>query len=160
MEAALEHQMTPDELAFREHVAGAEFQAGLDAGRWRLLSMTWPTAILAVGAGPRAESPREFFFCFDLTAYPANATACPIDISNGQLLPAGRRPKGEIVGHAFRTDWMEGRALYVPWDRIAIEGHPEWRTRHAGKLWSEEAGILSYLRPTHELLDSEDYEGV
>jgi hypothetical protein len=55
---------------------------------------------------------------------------------------------------------MEGRALYVPWDRVAIEGHPEWRTKHAGKLWSEEAGILSYLRPTHELLDSEDYEGV
>lgn len=160
MEAALEHQMTPDELAFREHVAGAEFQAGIDAGRWRLLTVTWPTATIAVGAAPRPDSPAEFFFRFELTGYPAGATACPIDIKTGQTLPAAMRPKGEIVGHAFRLDWHEGRVLYVPWDRLSIEGHPAWLMKHAGKLWSEEVGILSYLRPTHELLNCEDYFGV
>lgn len=160
MEAALEYQMTPDELAFREHVAGAVFQAGVDGGRWRLLSVSWPSATLAIGAAPRPSSPNEFFFRFDLTSYPANATACPIDLATGQTLAVEMRPKGEIVGHAFRTDWHEGQALYVPWDRLSIVGHPEWMTKHAGKLWSEEEGILSYLRPTHELLTSEDYLGV
>ncbi|HEX5592953.1 MAG TPA: hypothetical protein VFX35_06365 [Solirubrobacterales bacterium] len=158
MEAALNHQTAPDELAFCEHVAGAEFQAGVDAGRWRLLEVTWPTATLAISAAARPNSPREFFFCFELSGYPAGATARPIDIATGQTLPAEMRPKGEIVGHAFRTDWLE--ALYVPWDRVAIEGHPEWRIRHARKLWNEDLGILSYLRPTHELLNSEDYRGV
>jgi hypothetical protein len=160
MEAAVEHQMTPDELAFREHVLGAKFQAGVDAGRWRLLDITWPTARLAIGAASRADSPEEFFFRFELTGYPAVATACPIDIATGQTLSAEKRPKGELVGWAFRPDWHEGRALYVPWDRLSIVGHPDWPTKHAGKLWSEGEGIVSYLRHTHELLASEDYLGV
>jgi len=160
MEAALEHQMTPDELALREHVSGAQFQAGVDAGRWRLLSIEWPTATLAISAAPRPTSPEEFYFRFELVDYPSVATACPIDIATRQTLSAEMRPKGEIVGHAFRTDWHEGQALYVPWDRLSIVGHPDWLTKHAGKLWSEEKGIVSYLAPTHELLNSEDYLGV
>lgn len=158
--AALEPQMSPDELAFCEHVAGARFQAGVDGDRWRLLSIEWPTAILAISAAPRPNSPPEFFFCFELTGYPSIATACPIDIETGQTLPAEMRPKGEIVGQAFRADWQEGRALYVPWDRISIVGHGDWPTKHARELWSEEEGIVSYLRHTHDLLNSEDYLGV
>lgn len=160
MEAALEPQMTPDELAFCEHVSGAPFQAGVDGGRWRLLYIDWPTATLAISAASRPDSPEEFFFRFELADYPSVATACPIDIATGQTLPAEMRPKGEHVGWAFRTDWQEGQALYVPWDRVAIAGHPEWQTKHAGKLWSEEEGIVTHLRFSHELLNSEDYLGV
>ncbi len=96
MEAALEHQLTPDELAFREHVCGALFQAGVDAGRWRLLSVDWPAATLAISAAARPGSPDEFFFRFELTGYPSIATACPIDSATGQTLSAEMRPKGEL----------------------------------------------------------------
>ncbi|HEX7060290.1 MAG TPA: hypothetical protein VF176_10615 [Solirubrobacterales bacterium] len=160
MEAALKPQMTPDELAFCEHISGPHFQAGVDGGRWRVLTIDWPTAKIAISAEARPNSPEEFFFRFELAGYPSIATACPIDIETGQTLSAEMRPKGDLVGWAFRPDWQEGQALYVPWDRLSIVGHPEWLTKHAGKLWSEEEGIVSYLRHTHELLNSEDYLGV
>jgi hypothetical protein len=160
MEAAVESQIGPDELAFREHISGALFQAGVDSDRWRLLSITWPTALIAISADPRPNSPKEFFFCFQLDGYPAVATAYPIDPRTNQALPAEQLPKGELIGRAFRSDWNEGRALYVPWDRVAIEGHPEWRSQHPSLLWCEEKGVVSYLRHTHDLLNSEDYLGV
>jgi hypothetical protein len=160
MEAALQPSISPEELAFAEHIVGARFQSGVDDGRWRLVSTTWPTAILAISAASRANSPAEFFFRFQLDGYPSIATAGPIDPKTNQPLTAEMLPKGEIVGSAFRADWQGGQALYVPWDRLSIVGHEEWRTKHGAKLWNEEEGIVSYLRHTHELINSEDYQGV
>jgi hypothetical protein len=158
--AAFEPQMAPDELAFREHAAAALFQQGVDRGYWRLLTVAWPHVVIAISAAPRPDSPEEFFFRFQLDGYPAVGTACPIDIKTNETLQEEKRPKGEIVGFAFRPDWENGEALYVPWDRRAINTHPEWSSKYAGRLWENERGIISYLRRTHDLLNSEDYQGV
>lgn len=60
---------------------------------------------------------------------------------------------------AFRVDWENGRALYIPCDRVAIAGHPNWRAEHRGWLWNPAEGIIRYVRLVHEILNEEDYQG-
>lgn len=161
MEAlALEESMAPDESAFRAHLAGARFQQGVDRGRWRLVTLQWPIAVIAVTSAARQEAPSEFFLRFQLEGYPAGATAAPWDLENDELLSPEKRPKGERVERAFRTDWEEGKSLYVPWDRVAFAGHGDWPNKYPGQLWKQEEGISCYLRHTHNLLNDEDYQGV
>ena len=153
-----EAPMAPDEAAFRADIAGARFQQGVDRGRWRLVSLEWPYAVIAISSAPRENGPSEFFLRFQLEGFPGNPTACPWDPETNALLAPEKRPKGDRVGMAFRSDWEQ--ALYVPWDRLAIVGHDAWRTRHPGQLWDPTEGISCYLRHTHSLLNDEDYEGV
>jgi hypothetical protein len=154
--------MSPAERLVREHLAGGRFQAGADAGHWRIIEeLNWPNIVIAVRAAPRENGPEEFALLFDLTDYPTRApTATPWDLETGAKLAEGRRPKGYRVGHAFRTNWEGGRALYVPYDRVALEGHPAWRADCPGFVWDASKKLTFYLIKVHELLNDEDYEGV
>jgi hypothetical protein len=151
----------PDEKIFRAHIAAPVFQLGVETGRWRLVSVAWPNALIAVRAATRENCPGEFALRFDLTNYPAAApTATPWDPAADSMLPAHLRPRGSRVGMAFRSDWETGRALYIPCDRIALDGHGNWPNQY--RLWTWDAGkdITFYLRLVHRLLNDEDYVGV
>ena len=159
----------PDERIFRAHVAGATFQMGVEAGRWRLVSTAWPNALVAISAAARSSGPEEFYLRFELTNYPADAptappveapTATPWDPASCVILPVDRRPMGQRVGLAFRTNWEDGRALYIPCDRIAIPGHEGWATQARAWAWDSSKDITVYLRLVHQMLNDEDYEGV
>ena len=151
-----------DERVFMDDIEKGPFQSGVARGRWRLISVTWPYAIIAVSAAPRANSPGEFFLRFDLRNYPQSPpTARPWDIEQDAPLADSKRPHGASrVPKAFRTDWKEGTALYIPCDRVAIEGHDGWRTQHPSMIWNPVEGITLYLRVVHELLNSSDYTGI
>ncbi|MEK6251645.1 MAG: hypothetical protein AABM43_06845 [Actinomycetota bacterium] len=154
-------QMAPDEAAFLEDLAGARFLAGDDAGRWRLVGgVDWPFATIAVSAAPREGSPSEFAIRFELSGYPGSATGTPWHLTEGRALSAEERPKGGRAGLAFRPDWSNGLALYIPCDRVAVQGHGDWPTKHPGLLWDPAVGITSYLRVVHEVLHEDDYAGV
>lgn len=150
--------VTPDERTFRAHLDRVAFQAGVDRGRWRVVSIAWPHALIAVSAAPRLDSPDEFFLRFDLTGYPQQApTATPWDPATDAKLPAERRPRGEIVGFVFRADWKE--ALYAPYDRIALQDHANWSAEHRGDTWTGSCDITFVLKRVHRLLDADDYLG-
>lgn len=153
-------ERSPDQVAFDSDLGGVHFQAGQDRGDWRLVQIDWPHAIFAISAAAREGAPSEYFLRFDVTGYPHGPTACPWDLEQGTVLVAEHRPKGERAGWAFRADWNSGTALYVPWDRVAVDGHPDWPARHSGDLWDSAVGIASYLSKVHELLNAEDYLGV
>ena len=86
---------TPDERTFRQHVAGGAFLRGQARGRWRLVRITWPHAVIAVSAAPRAGSPTEYGFRFELTNYAQSPpTAQPWNIESDQPLEAARWPTG------------------------------------------------------------------
>lgn len=157
-----EHRiMSPDERAARAALDSPRFLSGADAGRWRLASLEWPIAVCAVSAAPRANAPNEYGLRIDLSGYPQHApTAEPWCLNQGMRLPPDQRPKGERVGHAFRTDWEEGRALYVPYDRVALSGHPGWPSRHRAYVWHPERDIAFFLGCVHELLNNDDYLGI
>ena len=161
MEAlAREEPIAPDEAAFRAHLAGAYFQDGVERGRWRLVEINWPHALIAVSAAPRDNGPMEFVLRFQLDGYPAMPTATPWDPETDQQLAGDRRPKGVRVGQAFRPDWQNGSALYVPCDRVSCSGHSDWPTRYPSHCWDPTVGIACYLRLVHDLLNDDDYEGV
>lgn len=150
----------PDEQAVRDHFRSGRFVAGTDAGRWRLISVTWPHALIAVSAAPRDGAPEEFVLKFELSGYPAAApTGCPWDLDADVILPAGKRPKGSRAGHIFRTDWEQGRALYAPWDRLAL-GHGDWASKYPIYVWNGRRDLTFYLTNVHDALNNDDYLGI
>ena len=153
--------MAPDERAVRADLRSARFQLGVDGGRWRLLSFDWPVGLFAVAAADRAGSPVEYALRVDFSGYPQRApTATPWDVDCNELLSADKRPKGYRVGRVFRCNWNDGQALYAPWDRVALEGHPNWANDHVIFAWHAQRDIAFFLGCVYELLNDDDYTGV
>lgn len=161
----------PDERALLEHLDSARFQAGVDAGQWRLFTcmehevcgripaIAWPFVLIAVSAAPRLQAPVEFLLRFELSDYPhAAPSASPWDCTTNTLLEANRRPRGDRVGLIFRTDWEGGRALYAPYDRIAATHWP--RDRYPQYAWHSRRDLTFFLDNVFELLNDDDYVGV
>lgn len=157
------NSLRPDERVFRDHVSSARFQDGVDRGRWRVVGdIEWPSVLIAVTAGPRDNAPKEFFLRFDLTGYPVSApTATPWNLMAGAVLEEDQRPKGELVGQVFRSDWEEGKALYAPFDRVALDRyHPDWRQIYPRQAWNAKRDLVWVLQNLHKMLNDDDYTGI
>lgn len=151
---------TPDERTFRLHLTGGAFLRGMVRGRWRLVKVTWPHAVIAVSAALRPGSPTEYGFRFELTNYPqVPPTARPWDLEHDQSLAPTRWPTGRSrLAAAFNPGWNP-QAIYIPCDRLAIQGHDGWLTQHPSMIWRPTGDITQYLSILHELLTSGDYSG-
>ena len=154
-----------DEECFREHLTGFEFKEGAEAGKWGLFEderVVWPNVVMWVSAPERGTAPRRFYLRFDLGRYPAvGPTACAWDHEKGLKLDAAGRPKGSgDLQIAFRVDWENGNALYCPWDRFPVSTHPDWLVKFPGLVWAPGHTIVNYLRPTYQLLNSDEYTGI
>ena len=154
--------MSPDERVFRDHVAGVRFLEGVERGRWRIVdNIEWPVVLVAVSASPRENAPTEYFLRFDLSGYPETApTATPWNPGTGDVLQQELRPKGTRVGYVFRADWEYGRALYAPFDRVALASHSNWRTDYPRRVWDSSKDLTWVLQQLHEMLSNDDYTGV
>ena len=156
-----ERLMAADEQVFRAHLEAGPFQSGVDRGRWRLLSLKWPFALVAIQADDRVGGPAEYALRFECTNYPQMApTAQPWDAEQNSPLTPARWPNGKTrVPLAFNPGWKAGQCLYLPCDRLSIEGHDAWRTQHPSMIWTPTSDITQYLRIVHDLLNSSDYSG-
>jgi hypothetical protein len=67
------HVERPDERVFRAHIESGSFQSGVDRGRWRLVSITWPFVMITVSAAERPGAPQEYALRFDCSDYPSVA---------------------------------------------------------------------------------------
>jgi hypothetical protein len=150
------------EAVLRAHLDAGPFQSGVDRGRWRLVALIWPHVVIAVSAAERPGAPADYAFRFECTGYPkAPPTAQPWDAASGAALAHDRWPTGRHrVPAAFNPSWKSGVALYLPCDRLAIEGHDPWLTQHPALIWSPQGDITQYLRVIYELLNSSDYSGL
>lgn len=153
---------SPDKALFEADLKGAEFLSGEIDGRWRHVATAWPQAVIAVSAPERPGGPREFGLRFDLTGYPqVPPTAQPWDLDANGPLPASKWPTGRsIVPSVFRPAWKQGQCLYLPCDRMSLEGHDSWVHEHPSRLWRPSRGIVCYLEQVYELLNQGDYSGV
>jgi hypothetical protein len=154
---------SPDERALREHLARGRFQAGVAAARWRLIDVAWPYVLIAVSAANRPGSPTEFVIRFELTGYPHMAPTGGLwDTESDSSSSVDRRPKGERAAMLFRTDgWTGGAtAMYAAWDRIGLQGHPDWAQKHPLEAWNPSREISFILSSVHEVLNADDYLGV
>jgi len=151
----------PDQRLLEQDLAKPEFRCPSIEGRWRLMAVRWPHVLIAVSAAPRLNSPPEYGFRFQCLGYRQTPATCqPWDLENNCPLPFARWPMGKsIVPSVFRPTWKNGECLYLPCDRMSIEGHPKWVTEHAGRLWDTCRGLICYLEQLHELLNQADYSG-
>lgn len=146
----------PDQRAFEADVAKAAFRLGQAEGRWRLISVAWPFALIGVVA----KDGREFVLRLNCAGYPQAApTGGPWDMKTETILAFELWPRGQggRVSAVFRTDWKDGSALYLPCDRESLIGHDNWRQEMPSKIWRPNDGIVQYLELVHELLQSRDY---
>jgi hypothetical protein len=145
----------------RAHVERGTFQSGVDRGRWRLVSITWPFVVIAVSAAERSGAPQEYALRFECSNYPSVASTARFwDVEHDCSLSHGQRPWGTgRVALAFRIDWKGDQCLYLPCDREALHGHDAWRTQHPGIIWDASSDITLYLRVLYDLLHWRDYTG-
>ncbi len=61
--------LSVNETVFRKHLWQSRFQAGVDQGLWRLVSINWPHVVIALGTSKH--NPTEYFIRFRLADYPA-----------------------------------------------------------------------------------------
>jgi hypothetical protein len=154
--------LPPDRVLLELDLAAPEFRRGEIEGRWRHVSTNWPHAVIAVAAPPRPKAPAEFGFRFDCTGYRRTPpTARPWDINANAPLPAVGWPTGpSLVSAVFRPTWKNGCCLYLPCDRMSIEGHDNWRNEHPSRLWQPDRGIICYLEQIYGLFFDSDYSGI
>jgi hypothetical protein len=154
--------MGADSELFWVHVESPALQAGLDDGYWGLLqekdTVQWPAVLIWVKAAAKGNYPDRYAFRFDLAGYPQQApTACPWDMAKNMLLDPSQWPRGSRqVSKVFNSGWRRD-ALYAPCDRVAMNGHDQWREVHRGLWWEPTFTIVVYLRFIHRLLNSQDY---
>ncbi len=151
----MEQLVSPEEAVLGDHLASGRYLSGAAAGRWRLISVSWPYAVFAV----RAADQIEYGLRFECTNYPRTpATARPWNFELDAPLAVDKWPTGrQRIPLAFNPDWKNGSCLYLPCDRVSIEGHANWRNEHPSLLWNPDLGIVHYLRIVHDLLNSGDY---
>jgi hypothetical protein len=146
----------PDERAFEADISKPAFHLGQAEGRWRLVALTWPFAVIGV----TAKDAREIVLRLNCEGYPqAPPTGGPWDVERNAILAFDLWPRGRggRVSAVFRTDWKAGTALYLPCDRASFAGHENWRSEMPSKIWRPAEGIVQYLELVHELLNSPDY---
>jgi len=96
------------------------------------------------------------FHCDNYPNTPPNGTFW--DFERDERLSADKWPKGSgRVEASLKPTWKDGMALYLPCDRMSIEGHDNWRAEHPSKIWNPQRGIVQYLEIVHDILQSRDY---
>ena len=153
---------TADERVFWAHLERGPFQSGVDRGRWHLVSVNWPCAVITVAAAERPNAPDEYAFRFELTNYPSSPPTAQLwDTVRSAPLDHSRWPGGRgRIPPAFNPAWKGGTCPYLPCDRHSIEGHDAWRSQYPEMIWSPSGDITQYLRILYDLLTSEDYTGL
>ena len=154
--------VSPGRLLLEQDLAAPEFRCGEFEGRWRFIGTVWPHCIIAVSAPERPGAPREFCFRFECSGYRQTpVTSQPWDAGKNAPLPPSRWPTGpHFVKAVFRPDWKNGQCLYLPCDRLSIEGHANWVAEYPTRLWKPQRGIICYLEQLHDLLHQSDYSGL
>ena len=145
------------EVALRRDLASGRFQSGVADGRWQMAALEWPHLIVEV----RAADGSLYALLFECTDYPRTpVTARPWDAATAMPLAPDLWPSGSNrIPVVFNPNWKGGTCLYLPCDRLALDGHDEWPTTQAALLWDPARGICKYLNIVSELLNAPEYSG-
>jgi hypothetical protein len=139
-------------------LASLAVQVGVLRRWWTIDQVDFPALTITFAVPYDRFEPARLTLRLDCTGYPEQApTGAPIDPETGGLLDQSHRPTHGRCAMTFRTDWENGRALYLPVDRVALNGHPDWPTVHAHEIWDPELGIGQLLvMVRRDLTEGED----
>lgn len=147
--------MAPDEQSLRADLTSARFLSGEDRNRWQFKKLEWP--YLYVNVTTRDD--HEFTLRLNCSGFPSSApTGTFWDLVTNCQLAFDQWPQGgERIRLAFKPDWKNGSALYIPCDRESFVGHDSWASQYPQLIWKPAKGISHYLEVVHGLLQSCDY---
>ncbi len=153
--------MSPSQVLLKTDLEDPAFRCAELEGRWRHEGATWPHSILSVKAAARPKAPEWYAFRFECSGYRQTPVTAQLwDISSNAPLTHARWPTGKLIlCSVFRPEWRNGSCVYLPCDRLSMEGHPNWVSQYPQRLWDPNRGIIGYLEQLHELLVSNDYTG-
>jgi hypothetical protein len=143
----------PARLRLEADLASGDFQAGADAGLWRLVSLTWPHLMVAITAANGSELGMRIV----ADGYPRLAPGGqPWDLQADAPLPVCRWPAGGSAALVFRADWsvQNKNAPYLACDRTGLATHPAWAAQHPDRAWHPGRTIAFYLREIHRELQA------
>lgn len=143
-------------------LASGEVELGIHRGWWTIDAVEFPIVVVSFAVPVTLYPPGRLTLRIDCTDFPQQApTAHPIDAASRAILDAGSRPTHGRCAMTFRCDWEDGRALYLPVDRVALNGHPNWRQEHTHEAWDPARGIVQFLRLVRrDLIDDPDAPAV
>ncbi len=155
-------QLSLEQQLLEQDLVAAPYRCGELSGQWKHIVTNWPFVTFTVSASPRDKSPDEYGFRFECSGYRQTPVTGRLwDVVSDAPLPTNRWPLGKsIIPSIFRPEWKGGTCLYIPCDRLSIEGHNQWLHQHPNRLWKPKLGIVCYLRQLYELLNQVDYLGV
>lgn len=150
--------MTPDRVIFDRDIAAAPFLEGVARNRWALETLDWPHGLFDV----TASDARVFHLRLNFEGYPADPPTGGLwDPDTGTIPAPNKWPTGDAAfASVFRRDWQNGTALYMPLDRISLNGHHEWTSQHPHLVWRPDFGLVQYLAEVHRLLNMRGYHGI
>jgi len=132
-----------------------KMKSGESKNRWTIDKYDCPYVFISI----RASNDKYYTLYFNCTDYPnAAPTSTLWDLDNNQLLPHQSWPKGGRVSKVFNPGWNGGKAIYIPCDRMAINGHENWRNDYPWLIWNPEKGIHQYVSAIYEVLQSKHLE--
>lgn len=141
----------PHERRIAEDLSSYEFEAGVDAGMWSIVSVSWPVLIVTITAGDGSKLGMRLL----VDGYPAiPPSGQPWDIDLDAPLPLNQWPTGGSASQIFRADWSvpNGNAPYMACDRVALTSHPDWAVAHPTRAWNAGRGITFYVGEVHHEL--------
>ena len=147
-------QGAPSEEVFQEHLNSAEYLSGQMEDSWGLTENEegpkWPFAVFWV----IAKTGKKYFFRFDLNGYNEHApTALLWNDAANVPLEQGEWPNWNKRTQQVFRPWGK-QCLYLPCDRMAIQGHKDWPQKHAYLVWkSYEDTIVKYLIELYQILN-------
>ncbi len=138
-----------------DHLCSGRFLAGASKDRWLFENFQWPALLIKI----KAKDNRWFTLRFNCSGYPEiPPTSTLWDVARQQQLSTKDWPCGGRVTQVFNPSWKGGSALYLPCDRQAIEGHPNWLTEFPDLIWKPDIGILQYIEAIYEVLQSNELQ--
>lgn len=158
--------MRPDLISFNKHIADPSFQLGVEQSKWGILNNSderpeWPFVLIWIAAAERNKAADRYYFKFDLGNYPAVAPNIGLwKPETNTSLPALERPKGSgNVSMIFRSNWLDGSHLYAPYERTALQTHPDWPSAYPDLMWKPTDKIHKIVNDLHINLNSTEYHG-
>jgi len=150
--------MTPDQAIWERDIGAASFLEGVARNRWSIVSLDWPFALFGI----TARDGRIFYLRLNFAGYPTAPPTGGLWDPETETVPAlNQWPTGDAVFvSVFNRGWQNGLALYMPLDRVSLNGHHDWPAQYPHLMWQPDRGLVQYIGEVHRLLNARGYHGI
>lgn len=150
-------QGDPSRDVFLQHLDAADYLAGEMEGNWGTHNNEgpeWPFVIFWI----KLEDGGKIYLRFNFQDYNRLApNSIPWDQTTNNVLDSPKWPKyNKRCSQIFRPEWRRD-ALYLPCDRIAINGHGDWPQKHPYLIWKAGDSFVKYLKEVYQALNPDSY---